>query len=205
VLCCGRLSRCVYSVSFASSLRRWQRQSPAKCRWRVVRNGCRRNRRNDRYCFAVISRRYLSVYADTEPACRLRSSFPAGTLSFGLHRDKVSFGQCEPSLLSVPQRAVRNPGREDHPAGGWIRVCGPRNDNAPNTGASVGIAKRFYCQNSRQSGQYPVAANATPATAESAAPISILCFILPSPLTSEISVARLAHCWPQLRDAGCHV
>jgi len=38
-------------------------------------------------------------------------------------------------------------------------------DNAPDTGVSVGSCEAFYCQSSRQSGQYPVAANATPAMA----------------------------------------
>jgi hypothetical protein len=45
----------------------------------------------------------------------------------------------------------------------------------------------LYRQNIRQSGQYPDAANATPATAKSAAPMSAL-FILLSPSKARESV-----------------
>jgi hypothetical protein len=52
---------------------------------------------------------------------------------------------------------------------------------------------RGACYHSkRQSGQYPVAANATPATAKSAAPISIPSFILRFPQPLRLSVARVA-------------
>jgi hypothetical protein len=50
----------------------------------------------------------------------------------------------------------------------------------PREPGRLSACEAFYCQNRRQSGQYPDAANATPAAAKTPAPISTL-FMLQSP------------------------